>query len=130
MSCKLCSNLDPAAVALRKPQHPQSAFRKFDIAALLPEVDKSSRDGCGFCDLLMRIFHRYVPNSKQVLSESKRMAETREGIKCVVGINVRRGEVIPIEFSEPFQEVFATLQLYNPHGRSTLQSSPTPRADT
>ncbi|KAL5318987.1 hypothetical protein ACEPPN_014055 [Leptodophora sp. 'Broadleaf-Isolate-01'] len=63
----------------------------------------------------MRIFHRYVPNSKQVLSESKRMAETREGIKCVVGINVRRGEVIPIEFSEPFQEVFATLQLYNPH---------------
>lgn len=130
MPCEVCSDLNPTAVALRKPQNPRSSFRRFQIATTLPEVNKSSQYGCEFCDLLMRIFHHYVPDSKQVLSESKRMAKTREGIKCLVGINVRHEEVIPIEFLEPGQKVFANLQLYNPHGRSTLPSSHTPRADT
>ena len=32
-------------------------------------------------------------------------------------INVRHGEAISIEIAEPFVEVFARLQLYNPHGK-------------
>jgi len=65
----------------------------------------------------MRIFRSHVPKPEQVLSNSKQMTASRRGVGCMFCINVRHGEAISIEIAEPFVEVFARLQLYNPHGK-------------